>query len=315
LNSGLLDSAVEPDNGEQLFIIESGESVTSISNRLQTAGLIKSSSAFRTYLIYTGLDTSVQAGNYRLNPAMTSLEIALALQDATPSEVPFIILPGWRIEEIAAALPTSGLGITADSFLTAAVGNVLELSYLISDTTVEGFLFPDSYTLPRQINADQFVSILLQNFDIHLRDDLREGFNRNDMSIYQAVILASIVEREAVVEEESPMIASVFLNRLKIGMKLDSDPTVQYALGYNTAQATWWTNPLSLTDLQLDSPYNTYRYAGLPPAPICNPAMSSLQAVAFPAQTPYFFFRARCDGTGLHAFAETFEEHQENACP
>jgi UPF0755 protein len=115
-------------------------------------------------------------------------------------------------------------------------------------------------------------------------------------------------------EEEMPLIASVFLNRLAAGMKLDSDPTVQYALGYNPGKETWWTNPLSLEDLQFDSPYNTYLYPGLPPGPIASPGLAALQAVAFPAQTPYYYFRADCGGAGKHAFAETFEEHIQNEC-
>ena len=115
-------------------------------------------------------------------------------------------------------------------------------------------------------------------------------------------------------DEEKPLIASVYLNRLNIGMKLEADPTVQYALGFDFAAGTWWKNPLSLDDLQFDSPFNTYVYAGLPPAPISNPDLDSLQAVAFPAETPYFFFRAKCDGSGYHSFAETFEEHVANGC-
>jgi UPF0755 protein len=121
-----------------------------------------------------------------------------------------------------------------------------------------------------------------------------------------------MVEREAVINEEKPLIASVFLNRLALDMKLDSDPTVQYAIGYDPV---WWPNPLSLADLEVDSPFNTYKYAGLPPAPIANPGLSALRAVAFPADTPYFYFRARCDGSGYHDFAETFEEHLSNGCP
>ena len=97
-------------------------------------------------------------------------------------------------------------------------------------------------------------------------------------------------------------------------MKLEADPTVQYAIGYNILQQTWWTNPLNLLDLQLNSPYNTYIYEGLPPAPIANPGLSALRAVAFPDETVFYFFRAKCDGSGLHEFAETFEEHLENAC-
>jgi UPF0755 protein len=123
------------------------------------------------------------------------------------------------------------------------------------------------------------------------------------------------VERESVNEEEMPLIASVFLNRLSIDMKLDADSTVQYALGYNESQQTWWTNPLRGEDLTIDSAYNTYLYPGLPPGPIANPSLNALRAVAFPGQTPYFYFRAACDGSGNHLFAETFEQHVENACP
>jgi UPF0755 protein len=155
----------------------------------------------------------------------------------------------------------------------------------------------------------------LSNFSIKVDFAMREGFQHQGLSLYQAVTLASIVQREAVVEDEMPLIASVFLNRLADGIKLDSDPTVQYALGYISRQKSWWKNPLTLDDLQVDSPYNTYRNPGLPPGPIANPSLNALLAVAFPAQTPYYYFRAACDGSGRHAFAKTFAEHQANACP
>jgi UPF0755 protein len=112
-----------------------------------------------------------------------------------------------------------------------------------------------------------------------------------------------------------PLIASVFLNRLAAGMPLEADSTAQYALGYQEKTHTWWKNPLSLGDLQVDSPYNTYLYGGLPPGPISNPGLNALRAVAFPAQAEYYYFRAACDGSGEHNFAETFEEHLQNACP
>ena len=144
---------------------------------------------------------------------------------------------------------------------------------------------------------------------------MTNGFEQQGLTVYQAVTLASIVEREAVRDEEKPIIASVYLNRLRIGMKLEADPTVQYALGYNFGQGTWWTNPLSLDNLQYDSPFNTYLYGGYPPAPIANPSLEALQAVAFSIETPYYYFRARCDSSGYHAFAATFEEHLANGCP
>jgi len=169
--------------------------------------------------------------------------------------------------------------------------------------------------VPRGISAGQLVTELVRDFALHLSPELRDGFARQNLTVHHAVTLASIIAREAVVDDEQPLIASVFLNRLAANMKLDSDPTVQYALGYDAVNQTWWKNPLDLADLQVDSPYNTYRYAGLPPAPIANPGLSALQAVAYPAQTPYYYFRARCDGSGRHAFAETFEQHVQNNCP
>ncbi len=149
---------------------------------------------------------------------------------------------------------------------------------------------------------------------MHLTPDLVNGFDKQGLTVYQAVTLASIVQREAVHDEESSLIASVYLNRLKIGMKLDADPTVQYALGFNSLQNTWWTNPLSADDLQFNSPYNTYIYTDLPPTPISNPGLTALNAVAYPAETSYYYFRAKCDGSGFHIFAETFEEHLANGC-
>ncbi|MGB7872793.1 MAG: endolytic transglycosylase MltG, partial [Anaerolineales bacterium] len=236
-------------------------------------------------------------------------------QDATPKQVSFVILPGWRIEEIADSLATSGLSITSDEFLAAARSAPPGLDYLPASASTEGFLYPDIYILPRTITAEELVDEFLRNFSLHLTLDLREGFTRQGLEVYQAVTLASIVQREAIVADERAQIASVFLNRLKADMKLDTDPTVQYALGYDASKGTWWTNPLSAVDLQIDSPYNTYLYTGLPPGPIANPSLSALRAVAFPAETPYYFFRARCDGSGLHVFSVTFEEHLQNGCP
>jgi UPF0755 protein len=217
------------------------------------------------------------------------------------------------MEEIAASLPTSGLSATPEQFLEVA-DNPHYLDSMPEAVSTEGFFYPDAYILPRETNAEGLVEVLTRNFALHITTDLTEGFSRQGLTVYQAVTLASIVEREAIQDEEAPQIASVYLNRLNIGMKLDADPTVQYALGFNPVQGTWWTNPLSVEDLQVASPYNTYGNAGLPPGPISNPGLNALQAVAFPAETPYYYFRARCDGSGLHIYAETFDEHVANEC-
>ncbi len=158
------------------------------------------------------------------------------------------------------------------------------------------------------------LDAILQNFSLKIDHEMRENYQNQGLSLYQAVTLASIVQREAVREEEMPMIASVFFNRLNAGMKLDTDPTIQYALGYDRETKNWWKNPLSLKDLEVSSPFNTYQNIGLPPGPISNPGLSALLAVAYPAQTPYYYFRSSCDGSGFHEFSETFEQHQQKAC-
>lgn len=314
-NAGDLTQPSDPTAAEQLFVILPGESVMSISDRLEQSGLIRSASIFRAYLLWTGLDTVIQTGTYRLSPAQTGFEIAQILKSTTLTEVTFNILPGWRMEEVAGSIPTSGLEFSIDAFLGAANNPEVSPDLIPAGATAEGFLYPDTYILPRTTTADQLVSTLIQDFYSHLPVDYSSAVAGHGLTLHQAVTLASIIQREAVIEEEMPLIASVFYNRLSVGMKLETDPTVQYALGYNASQDTWWTNPLKVEDLQYDSPYNTYLYPGLPPGPISNPALAALEAVANPAQTNYLFFQARCDGSGLHNFTETFEQHQQNYCP
>ena len=312
---GLLTQPLDPNGAEQPFTIEIGESVDSVANHLQAVGLIRDADSFRTYLIYSGLDTSIQAGEYQLSTAMSALDIAHELQDATPEEVTFVVLPGWRVEEVAESLATSGLPITYDEFLSAAKTPPQGFDFLAGAGTVEGFLYPDSYIFSRSVSTpEEMIAAMLRNFAVHLTPELVNGFEKQGLTVYQAVTLASMVEREAVQDEEQASIASVYVNRFEIGMKLDADPTVQYAIGYNILQRTWWTNPLSLLDLEINSVYNTYKYDGLPPSPIANPSLGALRAVAFPADTPFLFFRARCDGSGFHEFSETFDEHLQNAC-
>jgi UPF0755 protein len=313
-----LTKPANPQGEVHSFQVPLGASIPEIASRLKSEGLIRNADTFRLYLIYAGLDTTLQAGEYLLDSGMTSLEIARRLQDATPSEVSFTILPGWRIEEIAASLPTSGLPFSPEDFLRTCQSSQADYPFLRQlppGASLEGFLFPDSYHFPRQVTALEVIDTFLDNFTAHLTSELIQGFTQQGLDVYQAVTLASIVQREAVLDDEMPIIASVFLNRLGIGMSLEADSTVQYALGYDKNKATWWTNPLSTTDLQINSPYNTYHQAGLPPGPISNPSLTALRSVAFPARTPYYYFRAACDGSGRHTFSETFDQHIQQACP
>jgi UPF0755 protein len=313
-----LTRAADEAAAEQDFEIALGESASSVAQRLVEQKLISNAEAFRNYLVYTGLDKQLQAGRYTLSAAQTPVQIARSMLDPTPKQVDFRILAGWRLEEIAAALPTSGLNISPEVFLAAARTPPPNFPFLTSplpSSGLEGFLYPDGYTLPRSLSASELIQILLERFEQEMSVEIQQGLNRQGLTVFQGIILASIVEREAIDESEMPLIASVFHNRLSQGMKLDSDPTVQYAIGFNSEQRTWWTNPLSLQDLKIDSAYNTYLYSGLPPGPISNPGVAAWRAVAFPADSPYLYFRAACDGSGRHNFARTFEEHLANGCP
>lgn len=317
LHRDLLYSSLNDTGEDQSFMIAPGESVSMICIRLEQSGLITDAELFRTYLVYTGLDRQLQSGEFGLNPGMSPVEIAMDLMDATPAEAAVTILAGWRIEEVAANVAGSGLAISQEVFISEAYSPSPEyMSYLPVDTapTLEGFLFPGSYLIPREAGLPTLLENILTQFRDNIDQDLLDGFARNGLSIYEAMTLASIVEKEAVVDDEKPLIASVFYNRLSQAMRLETDPTVQYALGFYSEGSTWWKSPLSINDLSVQSPYNTYLVYGLPPTPICNPDLGSLRSVAFPAETPYLYFRAACDGSGRHNFAITFEEHLNNAC-
>lgn len=305
-NGNLPDSVIE---------IQAGKPLDEVLAELQAVGTVTNSSLLRKVLIYTGADRKILPGKYPVAAGSSITEIASILKDPNASLIDFAVLPGWRKEEIAAALPTSGLSVIPEEFLSIVNQPVMDEALIsIGVNSYEGFLFPGQYVFHRNITAGDFVVSLTHRFQSELTPELTEGFTNHGLTIYQAVTLASIIQREAVKDEEKPIIASVFLNRLNSSMSLQSDPTVQYALGYNSNWG-WWKSPLSLDDLQTDSTYNTYIIAGLPPSPISNPDLASLRAVAFPAETNYFYFRALCDGSKLHVFSETLEGHINNACP
>lgn len=302
---------------ERDFEIAQGESANSVAYRLEREGFIRNYEAFRNFMVYSGLDTSIQAGSYRLSPGWTALQIAYQLQDATPETVDFLVFAGWRAEEVANSLQTSGLDISVADFMEAVHHPPAEWlpESLKGLDSLEGYLFPGSYEFQRSATLRDVMTAMLNRFDQSVTAEMRAAYGANGLSLTEAVTMASIVQREGVDPNEHSLIASVFFNRLAAGMRLESDPTTQYALGYNENQQTWWTNPLTYDDLAVNSAYNTYQVNGLPPGPISNPGLNALQAVAKPAQTPYYYFRAKCDGSGDHEFATTYDEHLQNACP
>ena len=309
-----IDSAAgDPEAGTDLAV-ESGASAQSVVDQLVGAGVLDNGTLLRNYMRYGGLDLGIQAGSYEVTGAMTIRELALTLQTARPSDIVVTIVEGWRLEQIAEAIDAAGLNFTGQEFLAAARAPIADHELASVTDSLEGFLFPDTYRLEPDSSPDAFIKTAMDNFQRQVDLTLRQSFELQGLTLSQAVTLASIVEREAIVPEERPMIAAVFLKRLRSGLPLEADPTVQYPLGWQP-DGSWWKSPLTLLDLEVDSPFNTYRNDGLPPAPIAAPGLSSLEAVGTSIETNFLYFRAACDGSGRHEFAETFDQHLRNACP
>jgi UPF0755 protein len=310
---GEISQPASDDPTPVVFTVEPGETAGDIALRLKRLGLITDAELFRQLAHYQGADSKLEAGRYELRANMTMGEIIEALQHGRLEEIAVTIPEGWRVEQIAEMLAEK-VSVDADQFLDLVQGGRFNYQFLQDrppGATLEGFLFPDTYYLPVQPTADDIIERMLAVFDQRFTVGMRQMAVEREMTIYEVVTLASIVEREAVVAEERPIIAGVFLNRLEAGMNLDACPTVQYALGYQEDTGQWWKTPLTLEELeQVNSPYNTYLHRGLPPGPICNPGLASMLAVLQPVETDYLYFLAKGDGS--HAFATTFEEHLEN---
>ena len=303
-----------PSDDETLvpFTIEPGETAVTIAVRLAEGGLINNAELFRLYIRYYGVDAHLEAGDFELRRNMTMEEIAEALQQARMEEVTVTILPGWRAEEIAKMLERENI-MRGDAFLALVRQGTFAYAVLADrpeGSTLEGYLFPETYRLPAQATALDLVERMLKTFDQRFTPEMHQAVNQQGITIYEAVTLASIAEREGVVSEELPIIAGVYFNRLEQGMYLQADPTFQYARGYDAASSQWWA-PFDVEDVELvQSPYNTFLNPGLPPGPICSPSQAALEAVTSSADTNYLFFYAKGDGT--HAFATTYEEHLAN---
>jgi UPF0755 protein len=297
------------------FDISSGESPYQVADNLYNNQLIPSAVSMIDYLLYKGYDTKLLTGTFIINTPNTPIEIALTLIDPSAIVLEVFILPGWRVEEIADHLAVSGImDFDKNEFLSIASSLPIDSPLppnLPLSASVEGFLAPSTYVIQREISEADLLDMFMQEFAANIDDDLIAALSDNGLSLFEAVTLASIIEREAVLDEEKALIASVFYNRLNAGWLLETDPTVQYAV---SSPDNWWPNPLTYADLEFDSPYNTYLYYGLPPGPISNPNIDTLVAVAYPDDSPYFFFRAKCDGSNSHTFSITYEEHLEAGC-
>jgi UPF0755 protein len=312
-----LTRPISNDPTPQAFVVEPGDSVAEIGKRLEAQGLIRDGDLFRMYVRLKGLDSTINAGTFTLRPNMNIEEIALALQRAQAREVQVSIPEGKRLEEVAELLQQQ-LGIDAERFKSLARRADYDYAFLKDlpeGASLEGYLFPDTYRLPENPTAQDVILRMLDNFG-QKAAPLLEQAKAQGKNPHDVLTLASIVEREAVLPEERPTIASVYENRLKVGQPLQADPTTQYALGYQADQQAWWKKGLTLDDLKYVDPagYNTYVNPALPPGPIASPGLSAIQAVISPAQTNFYYFVAACNGDGSHQFSATFEEHQTKLC-
>jgi UPF0755 protein len=317
LNRNVLFTPADTDSTPMLFVVESGETAGTVSAQLAEMGLITNGDVLRFYMRYKGLDDQIEAGNFTLNKAMTIPAIAQALTDAAPNEIRVRVWEGWRMEQVSEAFNIQPNLAYSESEFMKLVGpggrGLGGYSFLIDipeTASLEGFLFPDTYRFTYQTATAEVVNRMLTRFDEQFTTQMREDAAAAGLNIFDVVILASIVEREGVHDDERPTIASVYLNRLAIGMNLDADPTTQY--GIATA-ANWWP-PLNFDPRTVDHIYNTYIYPGLPPGPIANPGLASIRSVIYPAQTNYYYFRAKCDGSHYHNFSVTYEEHLGYGC-
>jgi len=285
---------VNPNNKmTSIFVVKKGDTVREIAYNLKTKRLITNPIVFFLLLKKLGLDKKIEAGDFRLSPSMTLDDIAQNLTHGI-LDIWITIPEGLRAEEIAEILKDKIP--TYESFWKDELAKN------------EGYLFPDTYLIPKDANIALIISLMFDNFDKKYASITPN--EKNQLSKNDSVILASLIEREAKFSQDRPLISSVILNRLNIGMKLDVDATVQYALGYSKDQKSWWRKDLSLEDLKINSPYNTYTNQGLPPKPIANPGVASLQAALEPANTDYLYYIS--DKTGRNHYAKTLLEHNAN---
>jgi UPF0755 protein len=315
-HAATINTPISDDPSPVPFTVEIGETAVSIGQKLEEQGFIGDADIFRRFLSYNNLDSSLEAGDYELNRNMTMREIAEALQRANFEEVVVTIPEGLRAEEIAEILDEQNI-MDGDRFLAFVRSGAALEHPLLADRpsgvlSYEGYLFPDTYRLPVNATPEDLVTRMLDNMANKVLPNALGLAAGQGYSFFEILTIASIVEREAVIPGERPLIASVYLNRIAEGMYLQADPTVQYAMGYQTDTGQWWKTPVTLEEYSsVDVPYNTYLYPGLPPGPIANPGAASINATLQPEQTNYLFFMG-CGGQGAHIFAEDFATHEKN---
>lgn len=292
---------VSSEDSPQIFIIKPGQPVTQIAQNLKKENLIKSSFAFRLLVSQMGIAQKIQAGDFRLSQNMTSRDIAKELTHGA-IDVWVTIPEGLRIEEQAQKIEEK-LKFGSNNKFQFDKKEYLKLAD-------EGYMFPDTYLIPKDVSAANVVERLRQTFDQKVEKNILEKGGENNLSPEEVIVLASLVEREAKTNEERPIIAGILLNRLEAGVALQVDATVQYAKGYDSAKNSWWPQVSREDYRSVKSPYNTYLFTGLPTKPIASPGLESIRAASDPQDTDYFYYLHDPDGK-IH-YAKTIEEHNRN---
>jgi UPF0755 protein len=316
------------EKGKQVaFVISPGESTSTIAERLKQAniliqtGIFDPTTEFKTRLKLRGDESKIKAGRFILTTGMEIDPLIDALiSSAGDAGIRFQVIEGRRLEEIAIELGAENV-VSETRFMDlttkpegAAIfqSDFLAQSGRPGDQGLEGYLFPDTYTIDWKEgdNSEPVIRAMLNNMEAKFTPEMRQAVADKGRTIHQVLTIASLVQREGVVPEELPRIASVFWNRIANDMRLDADPTTQYALG---KVGDWWPKLPSDTPLSdIEHPYNTYYNYGFPPGPICNPGELAIRAAVYPEESPYLYFVAKKDGSGTHLFAETLEEHNRN---
>ncbi|MBU1472338.1 endolytic transglycosylase MltG [Patescibacteria group bacterium] len=288
-----ISSVDSRDTDPVSFTINRGEGVKSIASRLAGQRLIGSPTSFYILVKLLGIEKSIQAGDYRLTRAMDAKSIALELTHGL-ADAWLTTLEGWRVEEVATKI-ASELAIPEKEFLKYAR---------------EGYMFPDTYLIPRDASPSAVAGILRDTFERKVTEKMRQDAARLELTLDEVITMASIVEREGRTDADRPVIAGILLKRLKEGWPLQADATVQYALGYQESDKTWWKKELTDEDKKIKSPYNTYAHPELPPAAIANPGLASIMAVIYPQETDYWYYLH--DPKGVAHYARTLDEHEQN---
>lgn len=292
------------------FTVGQGESGASVARRLAAEGAIRSDLLFRFLMKAKGLGLSLKAGDYLIQADMGSSSILDMIAEGRQVLVRLTVPEGASLQTVARAAETAGIAAAKD-VIAASSDPVLIKELGLYSSSMVGYLFPDTYLLPKNSGGRALVTMMVENFGRRLLAAVPESAALSPRELYDRVVLASIVEREYRVDDEAPLMASVFLNRLRIGMALQSCATVVYVI--SERQGRPHPSRIFDRDLKLDDPFNTYVYPGLPPQPICNPGMTALAASLRPATSDYLYFRLVDEAGGRHYFSETLDEHIQAA--